>query len=171
MVASRPGGWQRREVGSGAGRQEAEPGGRRRRRAAGGSTGRQEAVPGVRRQYQGTGGNGSYRVNTSGRRQHQAWAVRTVQQETALTAGLESGRGGSGLLEERKKRKTEVKRDTKQIVLLQRIYFHPFHFTTLHSICIGSLATSFIHTYIALTLPSCHTACSSLITHFHSKQS
>ena len=52
----------------------------------------------------------------------------------------------------------------------QCISFHPIH-TTLHSIYTRSHATSFIHAFIALTLPSCHTSCSSQITHFQSTHS
>ena len=46
----------------------------------------------------------------------------------------------------------------------QSISFHPFHYTTLHSMCTRSHATPFIHTFIALTLPSCHATCSFQVT-------
>ena len=52
--------------------------------------------------------------------------------------------------------------------LSQSIVFHLFYNTTLRSICIRYHATSFIHAFIALTLPSCHVTCSFQITHFHS---
>ena len=48
------------------------------------------------------------------------------------------------------------------------ISLHPFHHTTLHSICTRSHATTFIYAFIALILPSCHATCSSQITNFHS---
>ena len=48
-----------------------------------------------------------------------------------------------------------------------KVFGHPFHYTTLHFICTSSHATSSIHAFIALTLPSCHATCSSQITHFH----
>ena len=53
----------------------------------------------------------------------------------------------------------------------QSIYFFPLHYTKLHSICTRSHATPFTHFFITLTHLSCHTTCSSQITHFHSTHS
>ena len=49
----------------------------------------------------------------------------------------------------------------------QSISFHPFHCITLHSICTNCHATSFIHAFIVLILPSCHATCFSQVTNFH----
>ena len=49
-------------------------------------------------------------------------------------------------------------------IVPQSIFFHPFHYTTLHSMCTRSHVTPFIHAFIALTLSSCHATCSSQIT-------
>lgn len=49
----------------------------------------------------------------------------------------------------------------------QFISFHPFHYSTLHSICISSCSTSYIHVLVSLVIPSRHTLCPSQVTHFH----
>ena len=52
----------------------------------------------------------------------------------------------------------------KMTKLSQSIYFQPFHYTSFHSICTNSHATSFI----AVILSSCHATCSFQIVNFHS---
>ena len=50
---------------------------------------------------------------------------------------------------------------------LQTFSFPPFHYITLHSICMISYVTSSIHYFSSLILSSCHTTYSSTITNFH----
>lgn len=54
-------------------------------------------------------------------------------------------------------------------ILAQVVHFHPFHHSTLHSICIHTHAIFLVNALIAFTVPFWHSTSTSHIAHFYSK--